>query len=316
MILPSSRSLLPIYFLLLHWGISTLFHRSKPYPPPTPSTSCILITGTSSGIGHHAALHLTKLGYHVFAGVRKIEDAKKLSSDYEEILRLRGEEVVRGGGCLCRLHLCKPPRHLTTLINNAGIQQITPLEQTSLSSLQKTFSINTFSPIILVQKFLPLLRKSPTKRIVNIGSISSYITPPFYGIYGASKSAFESVNDALRVELREWNISVSLLLPGSIDTPIEKKMVGQAKLVIENDKEEQLYAARMFRMSHALDYISDYPPLKALAFSDVEETTKAIVDAVESGRPKTKYMVGMDAWFYGYLVFVPDRIVDWFMSFL
>lgn len=120
----------------------------------------------------------------------------------------------------------------------------------------------------------------------------------------------------MRVELREWNISVSLLLPGSIDTPIEKKMVGQAKLVIENDKEEQLYAARMFRMSHALDYIYDYPPLKALAFSDVEETTKAIVDAVESGRPKTKYTVGMDAWFYGYLVFVPDRIVDWFMSFL
>ena len=139
-----------------------------------------------------------------------------------------------------------------------------------------------------------------------LGSASSFLTPPFYGVYASTKVALETINDALRIELNQFNVSVSLLQPGSTSTEIEGKMLAQAKAIIEDDSQID-YAPRMFRMSHALEWLSGYPPLAHLLFTDVKYTTQAIVDALESERPKTKYIVGWDAEVFKFAVFLPDR---------
>ena len=61
-------------------------------------------------------------------------------------------------------------RNLVALINNAGMQQITPMEYVPLDAMKFAFDVNVFAPVALVQKFLPMLKKSGSaRRIINIG---------------------------------------------------------------------------------------------------------------------------------------------------
>ena len=87
--------------------------------------------------------------------------------------------------------------------------------RTSASSSRSTCS----GQVTVTQAFLPLIRHG-RGRIVNVGSIGGRLVLPLHGAYSASKFAMEAVSDALRLELRQWNIPVSLVDPGATETAI------------------------------------------------------------------------------------------------
>ena len=190
---------------------------------------------------------------------------------------------------------------LDGLVNNAGIPYGGPIEFLEMPEFRRTFDVNFFGLIEVTQALLPLLRRAGG-RIVNMSSISGWIASPFLSPYSTSKFALEALSDALRVELQPWNIHVAVIEPGAIDTPIWNKGGDIVQHLIEQAPGEMM---RLY--SHAIEGMRrrigphGIPP---------EHVVEAVVKALTSKRPKTRYPVGRDAMLARVLRYLPDRWRD------
>jgi NAD(P)-dependent dehydrogenase (short-subunit alcohol dehydrogenase family) len=195
------------------------------------------ITGGNRGIGLETARQLGKQGVTVVIGSRDAEKGKSVA----EKLRAEGADVQA-----IRFDITKPADYqeankffdknfgkLDILINNAGISKETfgaPNNTSSVSGavLRETFDTNFFGTIELTQMLLPLIRKSPAGRIVNLSSILGSLTlhadpnSPIYGFkalaYDASKAALNAFTVHLAAELKDTNIKVNSAHPGWVKT--------------------------------------------------------------------------------------------------
>ncbi len=104
---------------------------------------------------------------------------------------------------------------LAGIVNNAGIAVAGPVEFIPLDRWRAQLEINVLGVVSMVQAFTPLLRES-RGRIVTVGSLGGRLAQPMAAPYCASKHALEAISDALRLELRPWDISVSLIQPGAV----------------------------------------------------------------------------------------------------
>jgi NAD(P)-dependent dehydrogenase (short-subunit alcohol dehydrogenase family) len=182
---------------------------------PDPSKA-VLITGCSSGIGRASALRLARGDWTVYATARRpetIADLKDagchtLSLDVtdEDSMRAAVEEVERAEGAV------------GVLINNAGYSQSGAIETVPLEAVRRQFETNVFGLVRLTQLVLPKMRAQRWGKIVNVGSMGGKLSFPGGGHYHATKHALEAISDALRFELRGFDIDVVLLEPGLITT--------------------------------------------------------------------------------------------------
>jgi NAD(P)-dependent dehydrogenase (short-subunit alcohol dehydrogenase family) len=268
----------------------------------------VVITGASTGIGEACALHLDKLGFRIFAGIRKAADGEALRhrasprlvpirldiSDETEIeLATRNvTEALRGEG-------------LAGLVNNAGIVVAGALEFLPLDALRRQLEVNVVGQVAVTQAFLPQLRKAHG-RIVNIGSVSGLIVSPFQGAYAASKFALEALTDALRMELRPWKIHVSIVEPGNIQTPIWEKTVAASEALRAQLPPEASHFYGPYR--EAARAVAQRSAAEA---APPEVVAKAVARALLSRWPRTRYRVGRHAGFEVRLGrWLPDRWRD------
>ncbi len=254
-----------------------------------PSLGAVVITGASTGIGEACAFHLDKLGYRVFAGIRKAADGQSLRSRASEKLlpiRLDISDETEIREAARKVVEAVGDEGLAGLVNNAGIVVGGMLEFLPVDELRRQLEINVIGQIAVTQAFLPSLRKG-RGRIVNIGSLSGLISSPFSGAYCASKFALEAVTDALRMELRPWNIHVSIVEPGFIDTPILKK-----SLPSEETLRAQLPAEALQLYGTTLNAALAGIKREAAKAVSTEVVVKAVVHALGARRPRTRYAVG------------------------
>jgi len=180
-----------------------------------------VVTGSSSGIGRATALRMAAAGWHVYAGVRKHDDAPRgqmitpLIMDVTDTEQI-GMAVESVGGHVGRAGL-------NALVDNAGIGVAMPMELVALESLRWQLEVNVVGQVAVTQAFLPMLRQA-RGRVVIIGSIGDRFTPPFGGPLAASKAAIASIADAFRQELAPWDVGVVLLEPASIHTDAIDKL--------------------------------------------------------------------------------------------
>jgi short-subunit dehydrogenase len=106
------------------------------------------------------------------------------------------------------------------LINNAGYSQVGAIEETSIADVQAQFDTNVFGVLRVTNATLPLMRRQRRGRIINVSSLVGHVAPPYLGVYAGSKFALEGLSEALRGELRPFNIHVSLVEPGFVKTNI------------------------------------------------------------------------------------------------
>ncbi|MCL4195574.1 MAG: SDR family oxidoreductase, partial [Thermoguttaceae bacterium] len=257
-----------------------------------PECRAVVVTGASTGIGKACALELDRRGYWIFAGVRSEEAAQRLRAegsprlatlrldvtDAESIAAAAAEVAEKVGGV-----------GLAGLVNNAGICVAGPLEFVPLAELRRQFEVNVIGAMAMTQAMLPPLRTAGG-RIVNISSISGRVAAPYLGPYAASKYALEALSDALRSELRRWGIRVSLVEPGTVDTPIWQKSRAASDVLAEQMRPEQyaLYAQDI----EALHRSTDEMARRAMP---VDKVVRAVTHALTSRRPRTRYPVGLDA---------------------
>jgi len=277
----------------------------------------VLVTGAASGIGRAATHLLAAQGFHVLAGVRREGDARALVETATPTAAGRdGTPGIEGllldvtdpdaiAGAARRVEDATSGRGLAGLVNNAGIGVAGPLELLPLAELRRQLEVNLVAPVALCQALLPALRRG-RGRIVHVGSSSGYLSTPLLAAYCASKFALEAVADAQRLELRPFGLEVSLVQPGAIATPIFDKSGAEADALLERLPEERVrpYAPAIaaVRRLAAQQVARARPP---------ETVARAVLHALTARRPRTRYVVGADAWVELALVrLLPDRWRD------
>lgn len=268
----------------------------------------VVITGASTGIGAACALHLDRLGFAVFAGVRKSEDGvalQKAGSDRLVPLELDVTDLTTIQKSHAVVLEATKKRGLFGLINNAGIAVVGPLEAVPISDLRQQLEVNVIGQVAVTQEFLPLVRQA-RGRIINMGSIAGLSTMPLMGPYSASKFALEAITDALRLEVQQWGIHVAIIEPGAIATPIWNKSTIEAaerEAAIETEL-RTLYKPVVTAVRKVVGEAS-----KRAISSDA--VAKVVEEALTAPTPKTRYLVGTDAKLRALMVkLLPDRISD------
>lgn len=267
-----------------------------------------LVTGASTGIGLAIVIELVRRGENVLAGIRNEQDAKKIS---ELCSNLAGKVEPLLLDVTQEEHLVhleqfleKKKIFLKGLVNNAGIVAAGPLEIIPLEKVKELFEVNVFGLLRVTQICLPSLR-STKGRIVNMSSISGLTVTPVLSPYCASKHCVEVFSDALRMELRPWEIEVSLIEPGSIATPIWEKSLYHSSAHLKSlpEKKFSLYENLLARFEKL-----------ALAISKNASPPELVVDktmhALFAKKPKTRYLVGAGARQSLIQNWLPDRWRD------
>jgi NAD(P)-dependent dehydrogenase (short-subunit alcohol dehydrogenase family) len=266
----------------------------------------VLITGASTGIGRAAALRLDAAGWRVFAGVRREEDAESLRAaggDRLTPLILDVTDATQIAAAAEQIGAATDGR-LDGLVNNAGAAFPSPLETMPIEDFRRQVEVNLTGQVAVTQAMLPAIRTA-RGRIVFISSIGGLIAFPMTGAYHAAKFGIEAVGDVFRRELRPWGITVSIVEPGSIDTPIWERGERMAdELGGRSPRREALYGRAVERYRKVVKDTAErgIPPRKV---------AKTIEHALDASRPRSRYLVGLDAKAQARLkVLLPTPVLD------
>lgn len=268
----------------------------------------VLITGSSSGIGRACALHLSRRGFRVFAGVRSMRDVDSLQGETTENITPVVLDVTETGSIASAVEQVFKAAGgaLFGLINNAGVGLGGPLELIPTDKISHLLRVNILGAAAVTRAFLPFLRNNRGGRIIMISSISGRIALPGLSVYAASKFALEALGDALRVELKPFNISVVLIEPGNVTTPIWEKGIAHHAAMMEQAEAavKKLYEPLILALSRIAQNPRGIEP---------ERVARMVEHALIVARPRSRYLIGTHVWQMRLLSHLPDRIRDWIL---
>ncbi len=236
----------------------------------------VLITGVSSGIGQASARLLAQRGCAVFGTVRDASRAEKLPDVEVLPLDVRVDESVRK----CVDTVLKRTGRLDVLVNNAGYVLRGAIEETAVEEAKAQFETNFFGVVRMVRAVLPTMRGQHGGHIINISSAVGLAPVPFGGFYSASKFALEGYTEALRHEVKPFNIHVSLVEPGYIKTRLAENAQSPAGPIPDYDPWRRRVAeVRAQRIGAAPDAII---------------VAECVLRIVDSAAPRLRYGVGKE----------------------
>ncbi|MDP9830291.1 SDR family NAD(P)-dependent oxidoreductase [Kineosporia succinea] len=238
----------------------------------------VLITGTSTGFGRLTAETLARRGHHVIAGLRDVKGRNRTAT--AELTALAGNEglslevieidvtddasVTRGVH-----HLLTTTARLDAVINNAGRNFAGPLEAYTAAEAMQQFDVNTLGALRVNNAVIPFLREQGHGALIQVGSLSGWVTPPFNGLYAASKAALASLTEAWHHELAPYGVESVLIEPAAYPTNI-----GQNAAMPADQERLGLYGATLAA------FIGDITK-NAAAPGSTAEVSDALADLVE-----------------------------------
>jgi short-subunit dehydrogenase len=270
------------------------------------SKKVILITGATAGIGRFTALHLAKLGHHVIATGRKLDELAKLKSEAGSLrLDTLALDVTSATSIAAAVVASEQLTHgkgIDVLVNNAGFGVLGPTSEISESEMRRQYETNVFGLMNVTRAFLPKMMQRRAGRIINISSIGGRITLPYFGVYNSTKYAVEALSDGLRYELRPFGIDVAMIEPGIIRTNFEATAMSGLDAFASTP-----YAAAVKKyeaMSKTADKFASNPIVIA----------KAITRAVDARRPAARYVAPRsNNMIFLMSALLPRRLWDWAM---
>lgn len=252
----------------------------------------IVITGASSGIGLATGKLLTEKGFTVvgisrnpksdagFDGVAcDITDFKAVETAFNEIKEKYGK--------------------IDVLINNAGMGIAGAIEHTTAEDLDKQFSLNVMALINACKCITPIMRSQGGGKIINIGSVAGVIPIPFQTAYATTKSAVDMFSMSYGLEVKDFGIKVSVVMPGDTKTGFTANRIKNEVLEDENYKER--VSKSIQRMEK--DEQNGKPP---------ESVAKVVLKILKKKNPPSRVTVG-----FGYKCIVllqkilPRRVMLW-----
>jgi NADP-dependent 3-hydroxy acid dehydrogenase YdfG len=177
-----------------------------------------VVTGMSSGIGAASARHLTRAGFRVVGGARRVDLLEALASEMGAVttaLDVTDPASVDAFAAFVGDRFGKAD----VLVNNAGVGLgLEPIAAGDEREWARMLEVNVLGLLRVTRAFLPLLRAAPHAHIVNLGSIAGFEVYPGGVGYTASKHAVRAITDTLRLELNGEPIRVTELAPGMVET--------------------------------------------------------------------------------------------------
>ncbi|XP_028287177.1 17-beta-hydroxysteroid dehydrogenase type 2 [Parambassis ranga] len=266
----------------------------------------VLVTGCDSGFGHALAVLLSEMGVKVFAGVLDVEGpgAQRLRQRHSENLQVLQLDVTEPSQVEVAYHHIRAQvadTGLWGLVNNAGVLHcLADTELQPLAVYRRCMEVNFLSAVHMCQQFLPLLRQA-RGRIVNVSSMAGEVPLPTFGAYGASKAALSLFTRVMRLELREWGVSVAIIQPAGFRT----KIFGNSKLITHYTEELLAGVSSEAREDYGYVYISSLPRSLSLMSQQMAEDLSPVVDAMchalLAPHPRVLYSPGQMGWLLPFL---------------
>lgn len=265
----------------------------------------VLITGCSDGgIGAALALEFCDAGFTVVATSRSLSTMKMFEGhQHIQILPLdllSAESIKEAVESVMRMY-----GRIDILINNAAMPCAAPLAEVPIEIVDTVYRTNYLGPVMLIQAVVPHMVARGKGKIVNVGSITCLASGPFSGIYAASKAALHTSTDALRLELKPFNIDVILLIPGAVVTGIAPKgaeIVRSYSNSLRIFKPYQEYLVKRTMVAH--DPRSTPAPVFA---------KKAVAVILRRSSPAC-YVYGFMSRIYRFLYYCPYWFRDWWFT--
>lgn len=228
----------------------------------------VLITGASKGIGRKTAELLVNEGYTVYGGSRTICDTALF---HQLKLDITNDQSVHDAVA----HVIAKEGRIDVLINNAGTVIWGSVESLTIEEAKQIFEVNFFGSLRMTQAVLPIMREQKSGRIIQLSSRSGYRPLPSASIYAASKFALEGLSETMAATLKAWNIHVSLIEPGPVNTEFDGN--GSYGTNLKNDPYREIF-----------DKAGLFDPHSPL-MQEPEEIASVIKQAVEDEVPLLRY---------------------------
>lgn len=195
-----------------------------------PNSKVALITGASSGIGEATARQLAREGFTVVLAARRAALLDKLASEIAQTdapavaipTDLTQPNQIKA---LAQQALQQCGR-VDVLVNNAGVGEQAKAYEASDAQIEFIMRTNFTSAVQLTRALMPQMLARNSGHIINVSSVSGYVSVQGSSIYSASKHALRAWNDGLRRDLRGTNVRTSLVSPGFIRTPMTEGISG------------------------------------------------------------------------------------------
>jgi len=185
-----------------------------------------LITGANRGLGLEVVRQLSQQGFHVFAAARRREAGEKAVVVLRESgakvsvveLDVAQETSIRAAAQTVARQIA----HLDVLVNNAAIldEESRSVFATEAATMREVLATNTIGPLLVAQALLPLLKKCPAGRIINVSSTAGSLNEmgTYAPAYSISKAALNAVTRQLASALKGQGIAVNSVCPGWVRT--------------------------------------------------------------------------------------------------
>ncbi|MFL2500553.1 MAG: oxidoreductase [Candidatus Neomarinimicrobiota bacterium] len=240
----------------------------------------ILITGTAYGIGRSTAEYLLDKGHIVFGGDILVEEnlylndiggvALEMDVTNQEHIDKAVQQIINEHG------------RIDVLVNNAGLGVYGAIEEVTMEDAYYQYDVNLFGLARVTKSVLPHMRKQKSGTIINISSVLGETYGPLAGWYLSSKHALEGWSDALRVELKEFDIDVVIVQPGAINT----NFFNVSRSYLDKYKQDSNY-------THLYgEPVADSENSVLSNQSEPIVIAKVINKAINAKNPKTRYSAG------------------------
>lgn len=235
----------------------------------------VLITGGSSGIGKSIGAYLTSKDFKVYGTTRNLKnypdfnafELLELDVKLPDSIQRAVSEVISKEG------------RLDILVNNAGVGITGPIEETPHEEILNVFDINFHGPVHVMKAVLPQMRKQGGGKVINITSIAGYMGLPFRGYYSASKGALGLITEALRMEVKDFGISITNLAPGDFATNIAAGRYHSP--VVDGSPYQEVYQKSLDLMNEHVD-----------AGGDPIQVAEKVYGIIQKRNPKIHNPVG------------------------
>jgi len=191
----------------------------------------VWVTGASGGIGHALVEPLVQAGAKVVVTARRAEPLEALAQRFgaEHVAAVPGDLMATAELDALHARACQAFGPIDVLVNNAGRSQRATALDTSMDEVRSLMELNFFVPVALTKAVVPGMVERGRGRVVIVSSVAGYVSTPMRSTYNASKFAVRGWFDALRAELHETGVGVTVVVPGYIRTEINHAAVGSER---------------------------------------------------------------------------------------
>ncbi len=271
----------------------------------------VLITGASTGLGLAIARELQSVGaklvltarpssLHRFAALGFVDGPETWLRPLDVTDEAQREALIA--------EIDATEQGLYALINNAGLSYRAVVEDVAEHDRLHQMNVNFRSPMALAVLALPGMRRRGRGRIISVSSVGGMMAMPTMAVYSASKFALEGASEALWYEVKPWNIHVTLVQPGFIQSDgFEKVRItdkGQASMANPTSPYHAHY-------THMADFIGQ---VMRRVPATPESVARKVCRVLKSNNPPLRRAATLDAWLFAWIRrLLPRRVYHWLL---